>query len=163
MTSDQIGKLAELIAETDLSRPVRGRYKRPLFRAAFLGGKYPTVDFIVDVLDGRDESQAFFFVQVKGTVVAGANARRLPIKVPVEKFNRLVRLPAPTFVIGVDVLAERSYVIAARSPRKSGVSSLTKTYCLRDDGVKIKLYAEVLAFWKHNRPFLRRTEFKDVQ
>jgi hypothetical protein len=48
-TSDQIGTIAELLARTELSRPVVGRYRRPLFRAVPLGDKYPVTDLIVDV------------------------------------------------------------------------------------------------------------------
>ena len=162
MTNDQIGRLAELIAAKDLSRAVRRSYRRPLFRATFLGEKYPTVDFIVDVLDHRDRSLAFFFVQVKGTAGANASSGRIPVDVAAERFNLLVRIPAPTFVIGVDVVAETSFLVAAHRSRKSNVSSITKAYCLSDDEVKIKLYEEVLAFWRLNRPILQQSQFKDV-
>lgn len=163
MSSDQIGRLAEFVAAVDLSRTVRRHYRRPLFRATFLGEKYPTVDLIVDALDHHDQSLAFFFVQVKGTSTAVPGASRLPIDIDAVKYNRLVRLPAPSFVIGVDVPAETSYIAAAHAVRPAGVSSIAKTYCLGEDRIKIKLYKEVLGFWKVNRPFLQRTEFKDVE
>jgi hypothetical protein len=51
MTSDQIGRLAELIAATALTRSVKGRYHRLLFRLTALGDKYPLVDYLVDVVD----------------------------------------------------------------------------------------------------------------
>ena len=60
-TSDQIGFFAELLASTDLSRPVVGRYRRPLFRVTSLGEKYPAVDLIVDVLGADDVALGFFF------------------------------------------------------------------------------------------------------
>jgi hypothetical protein len=37
--NDQTGQFAELRARLDLSRPVLGRYRRPLFRATPLGDK----------------------------------------------------------------------------------------------------------------------------
>ncbi len=139
-----------------------GRYKRPLFRATSLGEKYPTVDFIVDVLGREDVSLGFFFAQVKGTAAGLAPQARLPVEISPDRFNRLVHLPAPTFVIGVDVIAETSYLVAAYKTRSARVSSIAKTYCLQDEGVKIKLYREVLDFWKSNRPSFRWTNFKDV-
>jgi hypothetical protein len=160
-TGDQIGRLAELIAARDLSRPVKGRFGRPLFRAAPLGEKYPTVDFLVDLLDREDGSIGFFFVQVKGSA-SGRTVARLPIDVPIDRYNRLVRLPAPTFVIGVDVVEETSYLVAAHKKRKARVSSITRAYGLNDDGIKIRLYKEVLLFWRTNRPILRRTQLRDV-
>jgi hypothetical protein len=160
LTSDQIGRLAELLAAAALSRPVKGRYCRPLFRTTALGDKYPTVDFLVDVLGPDDVSLGFFFVQVKGTTVATGS--RLPVDVPRDRFNLLVRLPAPTYLIGVDIFAETAYLVAAHKLRKTPVSSIAKTHSLRDDRVKIKLHREVLAFWKANKPILQRTQFKDV-
>jgi hypothetical protein len=145
-TSDQIGSFAELVARTDLSRPVAGNYHRPLFRVTALGEKYPTVDLIVDVLGADDVSLGFFFAQVKGTASGSPAAARLPVDVDLEKFNRLVRVPAPAFLIGVDVIAEVSYLVAAYRTRVTQVSSMTKAFSLRDPRVKIALYREVLAF-----------------
>jgi hypothetical protein len=162
LTKDQIGRLGELIAAKDLSRPVMGRFRRPLFRAVSLGDKYPTVDFLVDVLGRREVALRFFFVQVKGTATASTRGTRLPVDVARDCFNLLVRLPAPTYLIGMDVLAEVSYLVAARRPRRTPVSSLTKALCLQDDAVRIALYREVLAFWRANKPILGQTRFEDV-
>jgi hypothetical protein len=93
LTGDQIGSFAELLAMTDLSRPVVGRYRRPLFRATSLGAKYPAVDFLIDVLDANDNSQGFFFAQVKGTSKNLAADARLAVHVELESFNRLVQVP----------------------------------------------------------------------
>ncbi len=162
LTSDQVGRLAELVAATDLSRPVRHPYRRPLFRATFLGDKYPAVDFLVDVLGAADVSLGFFFVQVKGTVEGGAAGARLAVDVALDRFNALVRIPAPTYLVGVDVIAEVAYLVAAYRPRNARVSSMTRAYSLRDDSVKIEVFREVLAFWKANRPILQQTRFQDV-
>jgi len=107
-------------------------------------------------------SLGFFFVQVKGTTVKSAADARLPVEVSLHRFNRLVRVPSPTFVIGVDVLEEVSFLVSAHTTRTADVSSITKAYSLQDDEVRIKLYQEVLEFWRTNRPFLHRTHFKDV-
>jgi hypothetical protein len=163
LTGDQIGSFAELLAMTDLSRPVVGRYRRPLFRVTALGAKYPAVDFLIDVLDANDDSLGFFFAQVKGTSkkISGTSAR-LAVNVELESFNRLVRVPAPAYLIGVDVNAEASYLVAAYRTRANDVSSITRAFPLADPIVKMNLYQEVLAFWRANRPLLQRTQFKDV-
>jgi hypothetical protein len=161
-TSDQIGSFAELVATRDLSRPVGGKYRRPLFRVTSLGEKYPIIDLIVDVIAADDHSQGFFFVQVKGTTRATPTGVRLPVDVELDRYNRLVRVPAPTFLIGVDVISELTYLIAAHRTRTAPVSGMTKAFPLQDASVKIELYREVRAFWQANKPILQRTRFKDV-
>jgi hypothetical protein len=162
LTNDQAGRLAELIAATDLSRPVKGRVRRPLFRATFLGDKYPIVDILIDVLGRNDTSLGFFFAQVKGSTAVTAAHARLPVGVKLDRFNQLARIPAPTYLIGVDLPAETAYLVAAHRPRKVGVSTITKVFCLRDDAVRIELHKEVLAFWAANKPVLQLTRFHDV-
>jgi hypothetical protein len=162
LTADQTGDLGELVVAIDLSRPVRGRYRRPLFRATHLGGKYPTVDFIVDVLAADSTALGFFFVQVKSTASAPPTGARLPLTaVSAERYNQLAGIPAPTYLVGVDVTTETSYLVAAHRARKTPLTSITKAHPLRDDAVKIGLYREVLAFWKSSRPALQRTRFHD--
>lgn len=161
-TTDQIGHFGELLAAVDLSRPVKGRYKRPLFQPTHLGGKYPTVDFIVDILAPDDISLGFFFVQVKSTSQGVNKTGRLPIAVEQVRFNRLAEIPAPTYLVGVDVAAEMSFIVAAYRPRAASVASILTDFSLRDDEIKIDLYKEVIQFWKANKPILHNTRFKDV-
>ena len=124
LTTDQIGDLGELLAAIALSRPVLGRYKRPLFKPTHLGGKYPAADFLVDVLTSDHHFAGFFFVQVKSTRKAGGPRRsRLPVTVGREKLNPLARLPAPAYLIGVDLTTERSYIVSASPPWRSGGDS----------------------------------------
>lgn len=62
--SNDIGKRGERIFTVLL-----GRYFDPngyLFEPVFLGDKYPTVDFYVDLLNYTDK-KGFFFVSVKTT------------------------------------------------------------------------------------------------
>jgi hypothetical protein len=162
MTTDQIARFAELIAATDLSRPVRHPYRRPLFRAVPLGDKYPTADFLVDVLGPDDRPTGFFFVQVKGTTAVSATAPRIPIDVSQERFNRLARLTAPAYLLAVDVGAERTYLAAATRPRKSPVASMTKAFPAYEDRVKIHLHQEVCAFWNEHKQLRRQSRFHDV-
>lgn len=160
--TDQTGGFGELLAAADLSRPVRGRFRRPLFRPTHLGGKYPVVDYMVDVLAPDGTSLGFFFVQVKATTKGKRITGRLPVSVSRDRFSRLARIPAPSYLVGVDVNEEVSYIIAADRTRRTGISSITRTYSLRHDSTKIILYREVVSFWRACNPILRGTHFKDV-
>ena len=163
LSKDQIGALGELLAAAELSRPVAGRFGRPLFRATSLGGKYPTVDFLVDLLAADDTTVGFFLAQVKATNVVTAPAReRLSVTVSKRKFNELARLPVPTYLIGVDVRSETSYLVAARRIRPTPVYSITKAYNIADDSVKIALYEEVLSFWNAAKRINSQTRFTDA-
>jgi hypothetical protein len=162
LTTEQIGKLAEYIVSTDLSRPVKGGYDRALFKMTHLGDTYPAVDFLVDILGPVAEARGFFFIQVKGTTRTVRPAGRLPVETRTDRFNRMVAIPAPTYLIGVDVHSESSYIVAAYRRRLSRVSSITREYPLRTDAVRTGLYQEVESFWRASRRALRHTRFQDV-
>jgi hypothetical protein len=162
LTTEQIGKLAEYIVSTDLSRPVKGGYDRALFKMTHLGDAYPTIDFLVDILGPEAEARGFFFVQVKGTTQMAPPAGRLPVAIRPDRFNRMVAIPAPTYLVGVDVRSESSYIVAAHRRRSSRVSSITREYPLRSDAVRTGLYQEVESFWRASRRALRHTRFQDV-
>jgi len=161
ISTDQIGDLGELLAAIALSRPVLGRYKRPLFRATHLGGKYPAADFLVDVLGPDNQCRGFFFIQVKSTRKrSGASRRRLPITADRAKFEQFARLPAPTYLIGVDLTTEICYIVAALKPG-GVVSSITTKVSLSEEHFRIQLYREVRAHWaRWKGP--RHTEFSNV-
>jgi hypothetical protein len=164
-STNAVGDFGENLAATHLSRPVRGFYRRPLFKPAHLGEKYPVVDFIVDVLDPNENSLGFFFVQVKSTRTANALSRRLALTIELDKFNKLARIPVPTFLIGVDTDSEKVFVIAAVKPVLKGFSSITKKFDLTNDAVRIGLYKEVAGYWRKNGPRLdkARTIFANVR
>ena len=151
LTTNQSGELGELWARVHLSRPVGGRYRRALFQATPLGGKYPTVDLIVDVLDPESEPIGFFFAQVKSTQSASRAGARLSLTVDIERYRRLTRLRAPAYLIGVDVENARSYIIAATPPAPDAAPSIPRDYPLTDDKIRVALYREVVAYWAPRR------------
>lgn len=51
VSPDQIGHAAEVIVDLQLSRVVGSPFHRVLFRNVHLGEKYPTADYLVDILD----------------------------------------------------------------------------------------------------------------
>jgi hypothetical protein len=161
LTPDQSGELGELLARVHLSRPVGGGYGRALFQATPLGGKYPTVDLIVDVLDEESASIGFFFAQVKSTQSASEGGARLSLTIDVERYRRLTRLRAPAYLIGVDINNERSYLMAAMPPAPETVPSIPRDYELTDDKIRVTLYEEVVAFWGRHAQS-HKSEFRDV-
>lgn len=161
LTSDQSGELGELLARVHLSRPVGGRYRRALFQATPLGGKYPTVDLIVDVLNRDGEPAGFFFAQVKATQSASAGGARLSLTVEAERYRRLTRLGAPAYLIGVDVREERSWIVAAAAPARASVPSIPRDYPLTDDKIRVTLYREVAAYWGRRRA-VYKSELRDA-
>lgn len=74
------------------------RSGRPIFRPRFLGDKYPTFDYIVEVVD---PPACFFFVQVKATTKGYTEHRpyRLKVQVSQDDIDRMVAYPAPTRVV----------------------------------------------------------------
>ncbi len=149
MSQNQIGNLGELLAETEFCRPVGKKYNRPLFRANNLGQKYPVVDFVVDLLDSNERSIGFFYVQVKSTHNPSVgDRRRLPIECPYHKYNAMVNLPVPTYLVGVDVSKDTLYILAANRTLNRKLSSIGKLHDLSADDIKVSLYKEVLSYWK---------------
>jgi len=162
MTNDEIGHAAEVVANLHLTRLVGPPFNRVLFRVVHLGAKYPTADYLVDALATGGTPLGHFFVQVKGTMTASTTAPRLTIDVERDQFNRLVRFPVPAYLLGVDIRAEQSYLVAACRRRRQAVSSVTKAFPLYGDAGKIALYREVAAFWATYRPTRRASRFHDV-
>jgi hypothetical protein len=161
ITPDQIGRVGELVVELTFNRLVGASYNRCLFRPNFLGEKYPTVDFFVDVLDDQGDAAGFFFAQVRSTMQAATSGSRLSINVDVAAYNRLVALPIPTYLIGVDGVREAAYVVAAFKRRTTGVSGITTAFNLTHDAVKVSLYEEVCRFWRQSAKLEFQSEFND--
>jgi hypothetical protein len=164
LSKDQIGDLGELLAAADLSRPVAGRWGRPLFRATSLGGKYPAVDFLVDLLADDDATVGFFLAQVRATFHQATPTRdRLRITVPKRKLDDIARLPVPAYLIGVDLRTETTYLVSVKRSRPTLVSSITTAYKVAADWVKIGLYEEVLSFWGAVQRIPFTTRFIDAR
>jgi hypothetical protein len=118
-----------------------------MFRPQFLGDKWPTADFIVELLDARNV-KPFFFVQVRTTHFASAvDAERLAIQVNRNTLSSLGQYPAPTYIAGVDSKKKTCYLISANGEAISGYSSIGRAFSLEDDTVLERLWTEVSGFW----------------
>ena len=66
MSSDDIGNRGEAVFRVRITDPY-GPRKSPLFRAYHLGEKFPTLDFLIELVGLPTGRVAYFFVQVKAT------------------------------------------------------------------------------------------------
>jgi hypothetical protein len=128
----------------------------PFFRPRFLGDKYPTFDYIVEV----DLPSYFFFVQVKGTSRGyTVKENRLRVQVTQDDIDRMVACPAPTYVVGIDVEVGVGFLLSVNEPRDN-VASLTTRFRI-DCGVLEQLRDEVIEFWSSRNMTLTGSCFRE--
>lgn len=130
----------------------------PFFRPRFLGDKYPTFDYIVEVVD---RPEYFFFVQVKGTTLGyTVEERRLRVQVDQEDIDRMVACPTPTYVVGIDVNGIGvGFLLSVNEPR-GNVASLTTRFPI-NCGVLEQLRDEVVGFWASRNMTLTGSRFQE--
>ena len=123
-----------------------GTGERPLFAAAYLGEKWETVDFIVELV-GAFGVRPFFFVQVKTTRRGySADNARLNVKVKREDVSRLNLYSAPTYIVGVNDLDNTAYVVSANGEALNPLSSMSVDNPINAVN-RQALWNEVFAFW----------------
>ena len=130
----------------------------PFFRPRFLGDKYPTFDYIVEVVD---RPAYFFFVQVKGTTLGHTvGEQRLRVQVTQDDIDRMVACPAPAYVVGMDVNAIGvGFLLSVNEPRDN-VASLTTRFRI-DCGLLEQLRDEVIDFWSGRNMTLIGSRFRE--
>jgi hypothetical protein len=138
-----IGDRGESIFELAITE--YSQFRRPLFRPAFLGEKWPAIDYLVE-LTGVKGMTPIFFVQVKSTATAIA-ANRLQVALPPKKRRPLVRIPGPTYLVGVHEPMKRAFIRAVYDNSGQGVYAIPVTHELTPVNLRV-LYDEVKAFWK---------------
>src|SRR5947209_14232604 len=111
--NDDIGERGEAIFKAEIM-DFCGR-NRPYFRAHFLGAKFATLDYLVELL-GAGARALYFFVQVKTTRLGCTkrNPPRLKVKVTRTDVPRMALYPAPTYVIGIDEPPALAYIVSIR-------------------------------------------------
>jgi hypothetical protein len=127
------------LAITDYSQ-----FAEPLFRVAFLGDRWPAVDYLVE-LTGMKEMTPIFFVQVKSTT-RPITGDRLKIALPPASRSSLVRIPGPTYVVGVHEPTKRTLIRAVNDSPGPGVYDIPVSHELTPANLQV-LYDEVKAFW----------------
>lgn len=120
----------------------------PWFQAVHLGEKHPAKDFLVDLVN-PPSGQANFFVQVKATrgkyTGRGPN-RKLRVGVSKTGMKALKKVPAPVFVVGIDIDAGAGYVVHINETTGDTLPSIPLTHPL--DCARIKeIWDYVEQYW----------------
>src|ERR1700730_14836470 len=98
---DYIGKRGESIFTVLITRWCDGK---PLFNDIFLGDKHETSDFIVELINPTS-GHAQFYVQVKSTngrYTGKRSSRKLDVDVTKNDVEKLKKIHAPAYVVGID-------------------------------------------------------------
>ncbi|MHC5537940.1 DUF4365 domain-containing protein [Singulisphaera rosea] len=122
---------------------------RPYFVSHFLGDKFRTLDFIVELVDA-EPGTPYLFVQVKTTTqgyTSGKGPKRLRIRLEAEDVTRMREYLAPTYLAGVDLNEERVFILSINEITTSSVSGMPTSFPSDCGNVK-RLWEEVNAFWK---------------
>jgi len=98
------------------------------------------------------------------TTRAGYTKRdhRLKVKVPHKDSVRLVALPAPTYVVGVDEVNEATYIVSANGRYTKGLSSLSTQFPLNQPTQEL-LFQEVSKFWNRFDTWQMDSSFMDEE
>ena len=113
------------------------------FHPRFLGDKYPTFDYIVELVD---HPAFYFFAQVKTTTQGYTlNPARLKVQVSQTDVDRMVACPAPTYVVAIDESSFKGYLLSVNEARDH-VASLVTSFEM-DCSVLKELADEVRGFW----------------
>ncbi len=157
MAQDYIGLRGENMCNNLLTKFCPGR-ELPFFKPIFLGEKFQTLDFMVELV-GAGEITPFFFIQVKTTREGYTKRdRRLKVKVSQEAMSRLRAYPAPTYVVGIGEVQEKGYIISANAGSSAVVSSLPTTFAL-DCSNLARLWQEVRDYWRQRDMDLKDSLF----
>lgn len=133
---------------TELALTDYSAFKRPLFQPGFLGDKWPTIDFYVELNSVRGK-RPYFFVQTKATKSKiTSSSTSLTISTRKSDIERLLKIPGPTYIIGVHEPTKRAFIRSVHTglPIQS-ISRIPLSYELTSTNLR-KLHSEVNAFWR---------------
>jgi len=122
-------------------------FSRPLFKPGFLGEKWPTIDFYVE-LTGVRNRRLYFFGQAKATTAKlTSSSANLKISTKRKDIVGLRRIPGPTYILGVHEPSSRVFVRAvhAGTPARA-ITNIPLSHELNSSNLQA-LHDEVRLFW----------------
>jgi hypothetical protein len=140
---EAIGDRGELLVELCLTD--YASFHSPLFKPAFLGEKWPAVDYYVELLRLKKD-RLYFLGQVKSTAVdllPGA----LRLSISKLRVNALRRIPGPTYIFGVHEPSKRVFLRGIHAKSTTGISQISFANELNAANL-IRLRDEVRDFWR---------------
>jgi hypothetical protein len=120
-TKKQTGNRCEYLVVSRLLKPGPGPDEEPLFNPALLGSDWPTLDIYVELEGAFPLLKPFFFIQAKGTT-RGRDplTKDLRVQLAADHTGRLLNIPAPTYLVGVDSRTEDMFIRSSgRRPQGS--------------------------------------------
>jgi len=136
-----------------------------LFETVGIGGKWPTIDIYAEILSTTNQKM-FCFFQVKSTELGYTKrgVRKLKVKAPKDKLNKLASFNAPTYLIGVDYNKNNPplstcYIKTIRGTYTNGISSMETTHQLNTTNLLL-LKNEVEAFWTALNPLNSKSNYQ---
>jgi hypothetical protein len=154
---DYIGKRGEVIFPMLITKWCDGK---PWFDVVFLGEKAEAKDFLANLVV-PESGDAHFFVQVKATrsgyTGTGAD-EKLNVKVTKADAAKLKKVPAPTYVVGIDIVKECGFIIAITDETTGSISGITTRSRINCQVIKA-LWREVDAYWKARKMLATTSRF----
>ncbi len=122
-------------------------FPKPLFRPGFLGDTWPAIDFYVELTAVRGK-RLYFFVQAKATTSAlTARSASLSISTKKKDIDRLLRIPGPTYILGVHEPTKRVFVRSVHTGIPvQAITRIPVAHELTSVNLQ-KLHDEVRDFW----------------
>ena len=159
-TTDDIGNRGEAIFELRITDPY-GPDGGPLFRPYHLGEKFPTLDYLIELVGLPAGEVGYFFAQVKSTTQSPT--MRLPVKVSQRDVDRMLTYPGPTYVVGIDgrPTHERAYVVSANKPGMGRIRSLPLSFPLNAANINA-LWKEVRDYWSNRNMIMANSIFDAI-
>ena len=156
---DYIGKRGENIFSVLITKWCDDK---PFFAVVRLGEKHETTDFTVELIDPTS-GHAVFYAQVKSTkarYLGKGRDRKIDIKVKREDVEKLKKLNAPIYVIGIDIDNERGYITAVTRKMIGGISGISTRNVLNCRTLKM-LWKEVDEYWKARNVLAEESRFAE--
>jgi hypothetical protein len=122
-------------------------FPQSLFRPQFLGEKWPTIDFYVE-LKAVHKGKPYFFAQAKSTTTALSGGVRISAKK--KDIELLLQIPGPTYIFGIHEPSKTVFVrsVHTGTPVK-GISRIPLSHKLTRGKLRV-LHQEVREFWRTN-------------
>jgi hypothetical protein len=125
-------------------------FAAPLFRPGFLGDKWPSIDFYVELRAVRRKTP-YFFGQAKATRSRLLkSSRNLHISTRRKDVERLLRIPCPTYIFGVHEPSMRVFIRSVHhGTLVRAITTIPVTHELTPQNLR-ELHNEVQRFWEGN-------------
>jgi Domain of unknown function (DUF4365) len=123
-------------------------FPAPLFRPGFLGDKWPSIDFYVELRTVRRRTP-YFFGQTKATssrLLRSSPSLRISTKST--DVERLLRIPGPTYIFGVHEPSQRVFIRSVhQGTMQRAITTIPITHELTPENLRA-LHTEVRRFWE---------------